>query len=99
VLVTLPETTPVSEAATLQEDLRRAHIDPFAWVVNRSLDATATTQPLLAARVRTERAQLQRVTAGLAQRTYVVPWQTRPPVGVAALRNLAAEAGAPQTTG
>ena len=34
ILVALPETTPVSEAAALQEDLRRAHIEPWAWVVN-----------------------------------------------------------------
>jgi Uma2 family endonuclease len=29
IVVTLPETTPVSQAAALQEDLRRAHIEPF----------------------------------------------------------------------
>lgn len=28
-LVTLPETTPISEAAALQEDLRRAGVEPF----------------------------------------------------------------------
>lgn len=37
ILVALPETTPVSEAAALQEDLRRAKIEPYAWVINRSL--------------------------------------------------------------
>jgi arsenite-transporting ATPase len=37
ILVTLPEITPVSEAAALQEDLRRTKIEPFAWVINRSL--------------------------------------------------------------
>ena len=41
-LVTLPETTPVSEAAALQDDLRRARIEPYAWVVNRSLAAAGT---------------------------------------------------------
>jgi arsenite/tail-anchored protein-transporting ATPase len=90
VLVTLPETTPVSEAAALQEDLRRAHIEPFAWVVNRSLAASGTTEPLLAARLSVERAQLQRVVRGLARVTYVVPWQTQAPVGIEALRRLAA---------
>ena len=36
-VVTLPETTPVSQAAALQEDLRRAHIEPYAWVINKSI--------------------------------------------------------------
>ncbi|MGZ3416160.1 MAG: arsenical pump-driving ATPase, partial [Isosphaeraceae bacterium] len=39
ILVTLPETTPVSEAAALQDDLRRAGIEPFGWVINKSLAA------------------------------------------------------------
>src|SRR5574337_1400574 len=33
-IVTLAETTPVLEAANLQADLRRAGIEPWAWVVN-----------------------------------------------------------------
>ena len=73
-LVTLPETTPVSEAAALQDDLRRARIEPFAWVVNRSLAASGTRDPVLAARLAGEAAQMARVTGGLAKRTYVVPW-------------------------
>jgi arsenite-transporting ATPase len=85
VLVTLPEVTPVSEAAGLQEDLRRARIEPFAWVVNRSLAASGTRDPLLATRIAGEAVQMARVTGGLARRTYVLPWQPRPPVGVAAL--------------
>jgi arsenite-transporting ATPase len=88
VLVTLPEITPVSEAASLQDDLRRARIEPFAWVVNRSLAASGTKDPVLAARLAGEGTQLQRVTAGLAKRTYVVPWVPRAPVGITALREL-----------
>lgn len=88
VLVTLPEITPVSEAAALQDDLRRASIEPFAWVVNRSLIASGTRDPLLAARLAGERAQFARVADGLAKRTYVVPWVSRAPVGIAALREL-----------
>ena len=42
ILVTLPETTPVSEAGALQDDLRRAKIEPFAWVINRSLLGSGT---------------------------------------------------------
>jgi arsenite-transporting ATPase len=87
VLVTLPEVTPVSEAAALQEDLRRARIEPFAWVVNRSLAAAGTRDPLLAARVAGESAQVARV-IGLAARTCLVPWVPNPPVGIEALRGL-----------
>ncbi len=42
IVVTLPETTPVSEAAALREDLRRAQIEPYAWVINRSLWQSAS---------------------------------------------------------
>ena len=41
-LVTLAETTPVHEAAQLQDDLRRAHVEPFGWVINASLAASGT---------------------------------------------------------
>jgi arsenite-transporting ATPase len=68
VLVALPEVTPVSEAASLQDDLRRARIEPFAWVVNRSLAVSGSRDPILSSRVGRERAQIQRV-AGLAKRT------------------------------
>ncbi len=88
VLVTLPEVTPVSEAAALQDDLRRARIEPFAWVINRSLAASGTRDPLLTARVAGESVQIGRVTAGLAARTFLVPWVPQPPVGIAALQQL-----------
>jgi arsenite-transporting ATPase len=90
VLVTLPETTPVSEASALQEDLRRARIEPFAWVINRSLLASGTRSPLLAARMAGEQRQIARVAGQLAQRTYIVPWRAEPPIGVQALRQLTA---------
>ncbi|MBP0463142.1 arsenical pump-driving ATPase [Roseomonas sp. PWR1] len=89
-LVTLPETTPVSEAAALQEDLRRARIEPYAWMVNRALSGSGTTDPLLMQRMAGERAQIQRIERGLAQRLFLLPWQAEAPVGMAALRRLAA---------
>lgn len=82
VLVTLPETTPVSEAASLQEDLRRAEIEPWAWVVNRSMAATGTSDPLLQRRIAGEARQLDRLHAGLAPRLYLLPFQPEPPVGI-----------------
>ncbi len=82
ILVALPETTPVSEAASLQDDLRRASIEPWAWVVNRSLARTGTTDPLLQRRIAGEAAQIARIRAGLAQRLFLLPFCSEPPVGV-----------------
>ncbi|HHK60864.1 MAG TPA: arsenical pump-driving ATPase, partial [Desulfobacterales bacterium] len=57
-LLTLAETTPVHEAAALQEDLRRAGIGVAGWIVNQSLAPLATTDPVLEARRRQELAHL-----------------------------------------
>jgi len=88
ILVTLPEITPVSQAAALQDDLRRAEIEPFAWLVNKSVLAAGTTDPLLAARLQGEHMQMERVSGGLSKRTFVVPWMVRPPIGYSELSNL-----------
>jgi arsenite-transporting ATPase len=85
IIVTLPEVTPVSQAAALQDDLRRAKIEPWAWVINKSIAASGTTDPLLQARLQGERRQTERIAGGLAKRTFVLPWLPEPPVGVAAL--------------
>ena len=90
VIVTLPEVTPVSQAAALQDDLRRARIEPWAWVINKSVAATGTSDPLLQARLEGEQQQAARIASGLAQRTYVLPWLAQPPVGVEALGRLVA---------
>jgi arsenite-transporting ATPase len=93
ILVTLPEVTPVSQAAALQEDLRRAHIEPYAWVLNRSVLAAGTHDPLLQARLAGERRQVERLSAGLAHRLFALPWLTTPPVGLAALSRLVGAPG------
>lgn len=90
ILVTLPEVTPVSQAAALQDDLRRAKIEPYAWVVNKSILAAGTHDPLLQARLDGERRQMARLAAGLAQRTFAVPWVAQAPVGLTALSALLA---------
>jgi arsenite/tail-anchored protein-transporting ATPase len=88
VLVTLPEVTPVSQASALQDDLRRAGIEPYAWVLNKSVLAAGTRDPLLAARLEGERKQIQRMETGMAKRIFMLPWLTRPPVGLAELSTL-----------
>jgi arsenite-transporting ATPase len=95
ILVTLPEVTPVSQAAALQNDLRRARIEPYAWVLNKSVLAAGTHDALLQARLTGERKQMQRVSSGLAQRLYALPWRPVPPIG---LRELSKLVGKPSST-
>jgi len=80
-IVTLPEATPVHEAERLQGDLRRAGIEPFAWVINQSLRASGTRDPLLCERGGYEVAFIRRVADTLANRCALVPWLARDPVG------------------
>jgi arsenite/tail-anchored protein-transporting ATPase len=78
-IVTLPETTPVQEAERLQDDLRRAGIEPFAWVVNQSLAAAEPRDPLLRARAAEEIPLIERVEQRLATRSAArVPPRSRP---------------------
>lgn len=81
-LVALPEITPVSEAASLQEDLRRAKIEPWAWVVNRAMSKSGTTDRLLRQRIASEARQITRIRNGLARRLFLLPFCPEPPVGV-----------------
>lgn len=94
-IVTLPETTPVDEAARLQADLRRAEIEPFAWVINQSLAATETRDPVLASRAAAERPHIDNVRRELAARVASVAWQSEPPIGPERLRSLAAGVATP----
>jgi arsenite-transporting ATPase len=88
-LVTLPEATPVHEAAALQEDLRRARIEPFAWVINQSLLNSGSCDPLLQCREASEHRYLREVVEKQAKRTAWLPWQAEEPVGPEALLHLA----------
>jgi arsenite-transporting ATPase len=87
-LVTLPEATPVHEAAQLQQDLRRAEIEPFAWVINQSLTPLTVIDPRLLERQRAEQRYIREVTGELARRTAIIPWQTDPPQGREGLRRV-----------
>ena len=87
-IVTLPEATPVHEAATLQEDLRRAHIEPFAWIINQSFARAELSDPILISRGLNELPYLREVTERLAPRTAIVPWVPEEPVGPEKLQQL-----------
>lgn len=87
-LVTLPEATSVHEAAALQADLKRAQIEPFAWVINQSFARADRRDPMLLARGVGERPFIHEVTRDLARRTVIVPWVPEEPVGPAKLQQL-----------
>lgn len=87
-IVTLPETTPVLEAAALQKDLRRAGIEPWAWVINASLAAARPHDPLLIVRACAELPHLHRVQVELASRVAIVPWLMDELADPEGLRNL-----------
>jgi arsenite-transporting ATPase len=86
-IVTLPEATPVHEAASLQQDLVRAGIQPFAWVINQCLTPLMVTDPVLRARQSREAAYIREVTEQ-EERVALVAWQTEPPVGAKRLKRL-----------
>ena len=88
IITTLAETTPVLEAENLQDDLARAGIRPWAWIVNSSLYAAQSDSALLRARAAAEVAEIEKVTNELADRVAVVPMMQTEPVGVAALESL-----------
>jgi len=74
-LVSLPETTPMREAASLQDDLKRAGIKPYAWIINQSLSMQAgITDPLLKSRALAEVEVIQKIENTLAQRTFGIPF-------------------------
>jgi arsenite-transporting ATPase len=88
-LVTLAETTPVLEAANLQADLRRAGIEPWAWVINNSIAATQVHSPLLRQRATNELREIDAVAHQHAQHYAVVPLLQEQPIGVQLLLDLA----------
>jgi len=87
-VITLPEATPVHEAAKLQQDLRRAEIEPFAWVINQSLVPLDVSDPILRGRQQNELQFICEVKTSLACRVALIPWQSEPPIGLAGLRSV-----------
>lgn len=73
-IVTLPEATPVHEAADLQNDLKRAGITPYGWIINRSFAATGTADPVLIAKGLHEKTYIREVCEKLSNRTVLSPW-------------------------
>jgi arsenite-transporting ATPase len=93
IIVTLAETTPVLEAAGLQDELERAGIRPWAWVINNSLAAANPTAPLLRRRAVAEQSEIDKVKGRYATRVAAVPLLATEPVGIPALEALGTARG------
>ncbi|TWD91638.1 arsenite efflux ATP-binding protein ArsA [Neobacillus bataviensis] len=87
VIVTLAEATPVLEASRLQNDLKRADIKPLWWLINQSLYATDTKDPVLNGRAQAEEGWIQKVTTELAERCAIVPLMSEENKGYEQLKN------------
>jgi arsenite-transporting ATPase len=98
-LVTLAEKTPVLEAANLQADLKRAGIEPWAWIINNSVAASALgaplASPLLRQRARNELVEIESVATQHARRYALVPLLREEPIGVERLLQLATHGTVP----
>lgn len=79
-IVALPETTPITEAAKLQDDLRRSNIEPYAWITNQTMSATETSDPLLKQRAIEEIPLLNEIEAKHSKKLYTIPWISKDPV-------------------
>ena len=88
IIVTLAETTPVLEAGSLQDDLRRASVEPYAWVINASLAAARPADPLLRCRAAAEISQIAKVKANYSSRVALIAFQAEEPIGATRLMEL-----------
>ncbi|HLR88166.1 arsenical pump-driving ATPase [Heyndrickxia sporothermodurans] len=88
VIVTLAEATPVHEASRLQDDLKRADILPKWWIVNQSLYATKTIDPILHGRSVSEVEWIKEVEKHSENHYVVIPWKVKNPVGYKMLKEL-----------
>ena len=75
ILVALPETTPMREAASLQDDLKRAGIKPYAWLINQSLSMlSGISDPLLQSRAAAELDVINSIKSNHAEKTFGIPF-------------------------
>ena len=91
-ICTLAEATPVHEAADLQKDLRRAGIEPFAWIINQSLAPLDVSDPILKARKTQESKYISEVIEKHATRTVLEAWRYVETAGEFAQQELSSDA-------
>ena len=76
-LISLTETTPMREAEELQNDLKRAGIKPYAWVINQCLSALNNlTDPVLKSRALAKGTIIETIQKKLSTRVYGIPYIT-----------------------
>ncbi len=73
-ITTLAEATPTHEAKTLQEDLQRAGITPYAWVVNKTFANSGTNNNLLCQKGLNELKYIDEIKNDLSRKTVISPW-------------------------
>lgn len=87
VIVALAEATPVLEASRLQDDLRRASINPKWWIINQSLSGTNTDDPILKGKAMAEKEWIQEVNENKAEKCAIIPWLHEEKVGYDKLKD------------
>lgn len=91
-IVALPEATPTHEAEALQEDLRRAGIEPYGWIINRSFEVSGTTDEVLKAKGKYELKYIEEIAGKLSKNskggTVISPWVAEELVGTENLKKL-----------
>ena len=75
ILVSLPETTPMREAGDLQNDLKKAGIKPYAWLINQSLSMiSGISDPILKKRANAEIHVIETIKSTYSERTFGIPF-------------------------
>lgn len=87
-IVALPEATPTHEAEALQEDLRRAEIEPYGWIINRSFEVSGTNDAILNAKGAYELKYIDEIAGKLSKKTVISPWIAEELVGAENLKKL-----------
>ncbi|NQY30413.1 MAG: arsenical pump-driving ATPase [Flavobacteriaceae bacterium] len=73
-LLALAEATPTHEAKALQEDLQRAGITPYAWVINRSFVLCKTSNTVLKHKALNEVKYINEIKNTLSKKVVISPW-------------------------
>ncbi len=87
-IVALPEATPTHEAEALQTDLKRAGIEPYGWIINRSFAISGTKNNVLLAKGLNELNYIEEITDKLSSKTVLSPWLGQELVGAEVLKKL-----------
>ncbi|RIJ64526.1 arsenical pump-driving ATPase [Rummeliibacillus sp. POC4] len=90
-ITTLPEATPVYEAARLQNDLKRAGLNVSHWIVNQSFINIKTVNPLLSQKAKHEVKWLEKINTLSNNHTVIIPWSLKEPTGLDGLHTLLEE--------